>query len=120
MTAIDVRGLRKSYGALEALRGIDLDVQQGEIFALLGPNGAGKTTAVEILEGFRSRDAGEVSVLGFDPAREAGAMRERIGVVLQSTGVSPYLTVRETVAMFAGYYPQPRDVDEGVELRDAA
>jgi ABC-2 type transport system ATP-binding protein len=116
MTAIEVRGLRRSYGALEAVRGLDLDVQPGEVFALLGPNGAGKTTTVEILEGYRSRDAGDVSVLGFDPARQAPAIRERIGIVLQSTGVSPYLTVRETVSMFAGYYPHPRDVDEVVGL----
>ncbi|HEX5396872.1 MAG TPA: ABC transporter ATP-binding protein [Candidatus Limnocylindria bacterium] len=118
MTAIEVRGLRKSYGALEAVRGIDLDIQAGEVFALLGPNGAGKTTTVEILEGYRGRDGGEVSVLGIDPARQrqAGAMRARIGIVLQSTGVSPYLTVRETVAMFAGYYPHPRDVDEVIGL----
>ncbi len=116
MTAIDVLGLRKSYGALEAVRGIDLAIEAGEVFALLGPNGAGKTTTVEILEGYRDRDGGDVSVLGFDPARQAGAMRERIGIVLQSTGVSPYLTVRETVAMFAGYYPHPRDVDEVMRL----
>ena len=116
MTAIEVRGLRKSYGALEAVRGIDLAIEAGEVFALLGPNGAGKTTTVEILEGYRGRDGGDVSVLGVDPARQAGAMRARIGIVLQSTGVSPYLTVRETVAMFAGYYPHPRDVDEVVGL----
>ncbi len=116
MTAIEVRGLRKSYGQVEAVRGIDLFVAAGEVFALLGPNGAGKTTTIEVLEGFRRRDAGDVSVLGFDPARQAGPMRERIGIVLQSTGISPYLTVRETVAMFAGYYPHPRDVDEVVRL----
>ncbi len=116
MAAIEVRGLRKAYGAVEAVRGIDLRIDAGEVFALLGPNGAGKTTSVEILEGYRTRDGGEVSVLGFDPARQAGAMKQRIGIVLQSTGVSPYLTVRETVAMFAGYYPRPRDVDEVVGL----
>jgi ABC-2 type transport system ATP-binding protein len=116
MTAIEVRGLRKSYGPLEAVRGIDMTVEAGEVFALLGPNGAGKTTSVEILEGYRGRDAGDVSVLGFDPARQAGPMKERIGIVLQSTGVSPYLTVRETVAMFAGYYAHPRDVEEVVAL----
>ncbi len=116
MTAIEVHGLRKSYGALEAVRGLDLDVQRGEVFALLGPNGAGKTTTVEILEGYRDRDAGDAAVLGLDPARQARALRERIGIVLQSTGVSPYLTIRETVAMFAGYYPHPRDVDEVIGL----
>jgi ABC-2 type transport system ATP-binding protein len=116
MTAIEVRGLRKSYGPLEAVRGIDMTVEAGEVFALLGPNGAGKTTSVEILEGYRGRDAGDVSVLGFDPARQAGPMKERIGIVLQSTGVSPYLTVRETVAMFAGYYAHPREVEEVVAL----
>ena len=116
MSAIEVRGLRKSYGDVEAVRGIDLSVEAGEVFALLGPNGAGKTTTVEMLEGFRSRDGGDASVLGFDPASQAGPMRQRIGIVLQSTGVSPYLTVRETVAMFAGYYSHPRDVDEVIGL----
>jgi ABC-2 type transport system ATP-binding protein len=114
--AIEVTGLRKSYGDLEAVAGIDLTVDVGEVFALLGPNGAGKTTTVEILEGYRQRTAGEVSVLGFDPAGRARALRERVGIVLQSTGVDPYLTVRETVALYASYYPSPRDVDEVVEL----
>jgi ABC-2 type transport system ATP-binding protein len=114
--AIAVTGLRKSYGDLEAVRGIDISVQTGEVFALLGPNGAGKTTTVEILEGYRERTAGEVNVLGFDPARRSRAMRKRIGIVLQSTGVDPYLTVRETVALYAGYYPSSRNVDEVVEL----
>jgi len=114
--AISVRGLRKAYGDLEAVRGIDLTVERGEVFALLGPNGAGKTTTVEILEGYRERTAGEVSVLGFDPSRHARAMRSRIGIVLQSTGVDPYLTVRETVELYSGYYPSPRDVDEVVEI----
>src|SRR5215211_6993561 len=114
--AIEVIGLRKTYGDLEAVAGIDLTVDVGEVFALLGPNGAGKTTTVEILEGYRERSAGEVSVLGFDPAGRARALRERVGIVLQSTGVDPYLTVRETVALYASYYPSPRDVDEVVEL----
>ena len=114
--AIEIRGLRKQYGPLEALRGIDLTVSQGEVFALLGPNGAGKTTTVEILEGHRQRTAGEVRVLGHDPARGERSLRRRVGIVLQSTGVEEYLTVRETVALHAGYYPQPRDVDEVIAL----
>ena len=114
--AIVVRGLRKSYGDVEAVRGIDLTVSVGEIFALLGPNGAGKTTTVEILEGYRTRTLGEVSVLGHDPANRERTLRERIGIVLQSTGVDPYLTARETVQLYAGYYPSPRDVDEILEL----
>jgi len=113
---IEVHGLRKSYGDLEAVRGIDLEVSSGEVFALLGPNGAGKTTTVEILEGFRSRTAGEASVLGHDPARHERALRERIGIVLQSTGVDPFLKVRETVDLYAGYYPHPRPVDEVLEV----
>jgi ABC-2 type transport system ATP-binding protein len=114
--AIEVTGLRKTYGDLEAVAGIDLTVDVGEVFALLGPNGAGKTTAVEILEGYRERTAGEVRVLGHDPARRERALRARIGIVLQSAGVDPYLTVRETVGLYARYYPSPRDVDEVVEL----
>lgn len=114
--AIEVRGLRKRYGQVEALAGIDLRVARGEVFALLGPNGAGKTTAVEILEGHRRRDAGEVSVLGYDPERREHAFRERIGIVLQETGVEPYLTVEETVELFRGYYPRPRPLDEVLAL----
>jgi ABC-2 type transport system ATP-binding protein len=114
--AIRVAGLRKSYGSLEAVRGVDLDVRQGEVFALLGANGAGKTTTVEILEGHRQRTAGEVSVLDHDPGRHERALRERIGIVLQQTGVDEYLTVREVVAMVAGYYPKPRDVDDAIAL----
>ena len=98
------------------MRGIDFSVRSGEVFALLGPNGAGKTTTVEILEGYRRRDAGEVSVLGHDPARHERRFRERIGLVLQSTGIQPYLTVRETVSLYAGYYPRPRAVDDVLEL----
>jgi ABC-2 type transport system ATP-binding protein len=115
-TAIEVRGLRKRYAELEALRGIDFDVAAGEVFGLLGPNGAGKTTTVEILEGYRERDGGEVTVLGFDPQRTERAFRARVGVVLQSSELWPTLTVRETHAMFAAYYPHPRDVDEVIEL----
>ena len=116
MTAISVRGLRKSYDSVEAVRGIDFEVEQGEVFGLLGPNGAGKTTTVEILEGYRQRDAGEVSVLGFDPGRADRAFRERIGVVLQQSETWAMLTVREIHAMFAGYYTRPRDVDEVIDL----
>jgi ABC-2 type transport system ATP-binding protein len=114
--AIEVRGLRKSYGDVEAVRGIDLAVDVGEVFALLGPNGAGKTTTVEILEGFRDRSSGDVSVLGHDPARAGAGLRARIGIVLQSTGVDPHLTVRETVELYGGYYPNPRPVDDVIEL----
>jgi ABC-2 type transport system ATP-binding protein len=118
--AIRVRGLRKHYGPIEAVRGIDFDVAPGEVFAMLGPNGAGKTTTVEILEGHRRATSGAVSVLGHDPARGERAYRERIGIVLQSTGVEEYLTVRETVALHAGYYPRPRDVDEVIGLAGLA
>ena len=113
---IDVRGLRKSYADVEAVAGIDLHVDRGEVFALLGPNGAGKTTTAEILEGFRQRTAGDVEVLGYDPAKRALDLRQRIGIVLQSTGVDPYLTVRETVDLYAGYYPKPRSVDEVIDV----
>ena len=113
---IEVRGLHKRYGDVEALRGIDLHVDAGEVFALLGPNGAGKTTTTEILEGFRVKSAGEVSVLGHDPAKGDRALKERIGIVLQSTGVDPFLTVRETIEMYAGYYPQRRPTDEVIDV----
>ncbi len=116
MSAIAVRGLRKSYGSLEAVRRISFDVERGEVFGLLGPNGAGKTTTVEILEGYRDRDAGEVTVLGFDPSSAGGAFRERIGVVLQRSDMWPNLSVAEAHRMFAGYYEHPRDVDEVIDL----
>ena len=116
MSAISVRGLHKSYGAHEAVRGITFEIRAGEVFGLLGPNGAGKTTTVEILEGYRERDGGEVDVLGFDPARAETAYRERIGVVLQQSQLFANLTVRETHQLFAGYYRKPRDVDEVVDL----
>ena len=115
MNVIEVRGLRKSYASLEAVCGIDLSITKGEIFSLLGPNGAGKTTTVEILEGFRTRNAGEVKVLGFDPATQGHASREwrnRIGIVLQSTSDAGDLTVSETLSHFAGYYSNPRDPEE--------
>jgi ABC-2 type transport system ATP-binding protein len=114
--AVRVRGLVKSYGPVQAVRGIDLDIRSGEIFALLGPNGAGKTTTVEILEGYRRRDGGEVTVLGWDPGRERARMLPRVGIVLQKTGVDRYLTVIETVQMYASYYPRPRSPDEVVDL----
>ena len=116
MSAIRVNGLRKSYGEHEAVRGISFDIREGEVFSLLGPNGAGKTTTVEILEGYRKRDGGEVEVLGFDPARGQLAYRERIGVVLQQSQLFPNLTVAETHRMFAGYYEEPRDIDEVIRL----
>ena len=114
--AVRVRDLVKSYGSVRAVRGIDLDIKLGEIFALLGPNGAGKTTTVEILEGYRTRDGGEVTVLGYDPGRQRAPLKRKIGIVLQSTGVEPYLTVAETVRMYAGFYPDPRPVDEVIGL----
>ena len=114
--AISVHGLRKSYGDYEAVRGISFEIPEGEVFGLLGPNGAGKTTTVEILEGYRPRDAGEVDVLGFDPGRAGPAFRERIGVVLQQSQLWPTITVAETHRMFAGYYDRPRDVDEVIKL----
>jgi ABC-2 type transport system ATP-binding protein len=115
-TAISVRDLHKSYGQHEAVRGISFDIPEGEVFGLLGPNGAGKTTTVEILEGYRKRDAGDVSVLGFDPAHAEQSFRERIGVVLQQSQLFANLTVREIHRMFAGYYDHPRNVDEVIDL----
>src|SRR3954468_16980546 len=116
MPAIEVSGLRKAYGSLEAVRGLDFSIEEGEVFGVLGPNGAGKTTTVEILEGYRKRDAGEVRVLGHDPERPGHDFRERIGVVLQQSELWPNVTVREAHAIFAGYYRAPRDVDEVVAL----
>lgn len=115
MSLIEVKGLKKSYGDVHAVRGVDLSIAQGEIFSLLGPNGAGKTTTVEILEGFRTRDAGSVSVLGFDPqtrGHESRVWRNRIGIVLQSSSDAGDLTVIETIKHFSGYYSNPRNVDE--------
>ena len=114
--AVVVSDLRKSYGELEALRGASFEIAAGEIFGLLGPNGAGKTTTVEILEGYRERDGGSVTVLGEDPARAGQRWRERIGVVLQSSAMYQSLSVAESLALFAGYYEQPREVDEVVRL----
>ena len=115
-SAIVVSDLRKSYGRTEALRGVSFEVAEGEVFGLLGPNGAGKTTTVEILEGYRARDGGEATVLGHDPGATSKELRERIGVVLQQSDLSPLLTVRETHQLFAGYYAHSRDVDEVIEL----
>ena len=115
MSLIEVKGLTKSYGDVHAVRGIDLNIEQGEIFSILGPNGAGKTTTVEILEGFRTRDSGSVSVLGFDPntrGHQSREWRNRIGIVLQTSGDAGDLTVFETINHFHGYYSKPRDVDE--------
>jgi ABC-2 type transport system ATP-binding protein len=114
--AIEVSGLRKSYGELEAVRGLSFAVRRGEVFGLLGPNGAGKTTTVEILEGYRERSAGEVTVLGYDPARRVRALRERVGIVLQSSGFYPRATVREAVEHFGAAYPHPRDAGETIAL----
>jgi ABC-2 type transport system ATP-binding protein len=114
--AVDVRGLRKSYGEHEAVRGITFSIAEGEVFCLLGPNGAGKTTTIEILEGYRRRDAGEVTVLGLDPQRRDRELRERIGVVLQHSETWPNLTVAETLRVYAGYFRRSRPVDEVIDL----
>jgi len=114
--AVDVRGLRKQYGDVTAVDGIDLGIRRGEVFGLLGPNGAGKSTTVEILQGNRSRDAGEVSVLGADPAHGTRAWRSRVGIVWQDESAPAELTVRETVRHFARYYPRPRDPEEVIGL----
>jgi ABC-2 type transport system ATP-binding protein len=112
---VSVSGLVKAYGDVQAVKGIDLEVHAGEVFAFLGPNGAGKTTTTEILEGYRDRSAGDVSVLGIDPARPTREWRSRIGIVLQASGPDRYLTVRETVSEYADFYPSPRPVDETIE-----
>jgi ABC-2 type transport system ATP-binding protein len=114
--AIEVSDLRKSYGDFQALRGIDMEVRRGEVFGLLGPNGAGKTTTVEILEGYRSRSEGDVSVLGHDPARRSIELRRRIGIVLQSGGIYSHITPREALSHWASFYPHPREVGEVLEL----
>jgi ABC-2 type transport system ATP-binding protein len=115
-TAINVRGLRKSYGENEAVAGVDFEVAAGEVFGFLGPNGAGKTTTIEILEGYRERSGGEVSVLGVDPAAPTRAWRERVGLVLQECELDPLWTVREAVSLFARFYRHPRPVEETIEL----
>ncbi len=114
--AIDVRELRRSYGQLEAVRGVSFEVRAGEVFCLLGPNGAGKTTIVEILEGYRTRSGGEVRVLGLDPARGERALRERVGIVLQECGVQGDLTVAELIEMYGRYHARRRPVDEVIAL----
>jgi ABC-2 type transport system ATP-binding protein len=114
--AIEVEGLRKAYGAHEAVCGLSFTVDRGEVFGLLGPNGAGKTTTVEILEGYRRRDAGTARVLGHDPGERPAELREQVGIVLQSCGTYPHLTARETVSHWAGLYARPRDVDEVIAL----
>ncbi len=115
-SAVAVSDLRKSYGPVEALRGLSFEIETGEVFGLLGPNGAGKTTTVEILEGYRSRDGGAIEVLGEDPQTAGRAWRDRIGVVLQSSAMYQNLTAAESLALFAGYYTHPRNVDEVIEL----
>jgi ABC-2 type transport system ATP-binding protein len=114
--AIEVEGLSKAYGAVEAVRGIDFHVAEGEVVAVLGPNGAGKTTTVEILEGYLRRDRGRVTVLGTDPAEGGTDYRQRIGIVLQECGITPYLTVAEVLRMHASFYRRPRDIDEVIQL----
>jgi len=113
---VEVHDLHKSYGDVEAVRGISFHVDRGEVFAMLGPNGAGKTTTTEILEGYRPRSAGDVTVLGHDPAKRERSLKERVGIVLQSTGIDPFLTVTETIEMYAGYYPSRRPTDEVIEV----
>jgi ABC-2 type transport system ATP-binding protein len=122
-SAVEVSGLRKDYHGTEALRGLDFDIEYGETFALLGPNGAGKSTTIEILEGYRDRSAGTVSVLGIDPQRGGLDWKARLGIVLQSSGEQGSATVREQLSHFAGFYPNPRNVDEviaAVGLEDKA
>ncbi|HVH62303.1 MAG TPA: ABC transporter ATP-binding protein [Candidatus Dormibacteraeota bacterium] len=114
--AVEVVDLRKSYGHLQAVQGISFTVAEGEVFAMLGPNGAGKTTTVEILEGFRSRNSGKVSVLGIDPATQDRRLKQQLGIVLQTSQADAYLTVAETIDMFRGYFPKPRPRDEVLEL----
>ncbi len=114
--AVTVKNLRKSYNGLEAVRDVSFEIEAGEVFGLLGPNGAGKTTTVEILEGYRQRDDGQVTVLGADPALADESWRERVGIVLQSSAMYPNFTVREHVALFAGYFTAPRDVDDVIDL----
>jgi ABC-2 type transport system ATP-binding protein len=116
VAAVEVENLRKRYGEHEALRGVSFEIREGEVFGLLGPNGAGKTTTIEILEGYRRRDEGTVSVLGVDPVAPPRAWRARIGVVLQSSAMYENLTVRESLALFGGYYPHPRDVDDVIRV----
>jgi ABC-2 type transport system ATP-binding protein len=114
--AITVEDLQKSYGEVDAVRGISFKVEEGEVVVVLGPNGAGKTTTVEILEGYLARDRGEVTVLGVDPARGGSDFRQHIGIVLQESGITPYLSVREVLAMHAGFYRAPRKIDEVIAL----
>jgi ABC-2 type transport system ATP-binding protein len=114
--AVEARALRKSYGTVEALKGIDLCIERGEVFCLLGPNGAGKTTAVEILEGHRTADSGEVRVLGHDPARGEQSLRQRVGIVPQQAGVERFLTVEEVLELYRGYYPDPRPLGQVLEM----
>src|SRR5438270_5199072 len=114
--AVEVRDLRKSYGEVEAVRGVSFEVARGEVFCLLGPNGAGKTTIVEILEGYRTRSAGEALVLGMDPAHGQRELHERVGIVLQQCGVQNDLTVTELLEMYGRYHSRRRPVDELLEL----
>src|SRR5262245_40098337 len=115
-SAVSVRGLRKSYGDVEAVAGVDLEIRRGEVFALLGPNGAGKTTTVEILEGYRRRTAGDVTVLGVDPEAGGRALRERVGIVLQESGMALELTVREAIELWSASYARPLPTDDVAEL----